>query len=71
MTAALIGTIAGLLTGKVPQDIAGPVGIFAITSKAAQLGVLAVVNFVGIMSVNLAILNVLPFPALDGGRQNI
>jgi len=68
VTAALIGTIAGLLTGKVPQDIAGPVGIFAITSKAAQLGVLAVVNFVGIMSVNLAILNVLPFPALDGGR---
>lgn len=60
--------ISGLFAGKLPSDIAGPVGIFAITAKAAQYGILAVVNFVGIMSVNLAILNVMPFPALDGGR---
>jgi len=57
-----------LLGGKVPKDIAGPVGIFAITSQVAQIGVLAVINFVGILSVNLAILNIIPFPALDGGR---
>lgn len=64
----LFGIIKGLFAGNLPQDIAGPVGIFAITSKAAQYGILAVINFIGIMSVNLAILNVLPFPALDGGR---
>ena len=64
----LLGIIKGLLAGNVPQDIAGPVGIFAITSKAAEYGILAVINFIGIMSVNLAILNILPFPALDGGR---
>lgn len=57
-----------LFGGVVPKDVAGPVGIFAITSQAAALGVLAVVNFIGILSVNLAILNIIPFPALDGGR---
>jgi regulator of sigma E protease len=57
-----------LFGGHVPQGLAGPVGIFAITSEAAKVGVLAVVNFVGVLSINLAILNILPFPALDGGR---
>ncbi|MEK7550369.1 MAG: M50 family metallopeptidase [Patescibacteria group bacterium] len=57
-----------LLQGEVPKDVAGPVGIFAVTSQVAKIGILALVNFVGILSVNLAILNILPFPALDGGR---
>lgn len=60
--------IAQLFSGKVPQDLAGPVGIFAISSAAAKVGVIALINFIGILSVNLAILNILPFPALDGGR---
>jgi len=54
--------------GKVPEGVAGPIGIFHITSIVAKSGVLAVLQFVGILSVNLAILNILPFPALDGGR---
>lgn len=54
--------------GTVPQDVAGPVGIFALTSEAAKFGILTLINFTGILSVNLAILNVIPFPALDGGR---
>ncbi len=60
--------ITGLTHGQVPQDVSGPVGIFAVTSEAAKFGVLALINFIGILSVNLAILNILPFPALDGGR---
>ena len=60
--------IVQLFGGKVPQDLAGPVGIFAITSAAAKVGIVALINFIGILSVNLAILNILPFPALDGGR---
>ena len=39
-----------------------------MTTEAAQSGVLTLINFLGILSLNLAILNVLPFPALDGGR---
>lgn len=58
----------GLFKGQVPKDVTGPVGIFAVTSQAAKFGILALINFVGILSVNLAILNILPFPALDGGR---
>ena len=65
---AFAGIIANLFRGEVPRDIAGPVGIFAITSEAAKVGILALINFVGILSINLAILNILPFPALDGGR---
>jgi len=57
-----------LFVGEVPKDIAGPVGIFALTAKAAEYGVLTFINFMGILSINLAILNILPFPALDGGR---
>jgi len=64
----LWGVITGLTRGQVPQDISGPVGIFAVTSEVSKIGILALINFIGILSVNLAILNVLPFPALDGGR---
>ena len=64
----LWGLIAGLFKGIVPQGVSGPVGIFAVTTEAAQSGVLTLINFLGILSLNLAILNVLPFPALDGGR---
>jgi len=61
--------IGGLLMGKVPSDVAGPIGMFEATSsiKKSQ-GILAVIHFFGIVSVNLAVVNVLPFPALDGGR---
>ena len=44
------------------------IGIFVITSEAAKFGLLTLINFVGILSVNLAILNMIPFPAVDGGR---
>jgi len=60
--------IAGLFKGQAPQGVSGPVGIFAVTTEAARSGILTLINFVGILSVNLAILNILPFPALDGGR---
>lgn len=64
----LSSIIVGFFSGKVPQDVSGPVGIFAITTEAAKYGILSLINFVGIFSVNLAILNIIPFPALDGGK---
>jgi regulator of sigma E protease len=57
-----------VMKGQVPKDVAGPVGIFQITGEATKNGALAVLQFLGILSVNLAIINVLPLPALDGGR---
>lgn len=65
-----VGTMASnLITkGRVPREIAGPVGILQITSTVARSGVLTIIQFIGVLSVNLAVLNILPFPALDGGR---
>jgi regulator of sigma E protease len=57
-----------LFKGVVPKDVTGPVGIYAITSEVSKFGILSIINFLGIFSVNLAIINILPFPALDGGR---
>jgi len=68
MVSGFAALFVNLFNGQVPQDIAGPVGIFALTTEAAKYGVLTLINFVGILSINLVILNILPFPALDGGR---
>ncbi|KKU87085.1 MAG: hypothetical protein UY17_C0030G0008, partial [Candidatus Beckwithbacteria bacterium GW2011_GWC2_47_9] len=50
------------------QAVAGPVGIYQVSKSAGEQGFLAVLQFTGILSINLAILNLLPLPALDGGR---
>lgn len=57
-----------IVSGEVSADIAGPVGIARLTGQFYDLGVSYFINFVGIISVNLAVLNILPIPALDGGR---
>jgi len=66
--AGFISMIQTLLTGQVPAGVSGPVGIYALTTQAASFGLLALINFMGILSLNLAIINILPIPALDGGR---
>jgi regulator of sigma E protease len=55
-------------SGIVPEGVAGPVGILQLTSGVAQSGPLMVLQFLGMLSVNLAVINILPFPALDGGK---
>lgn len=54
--------------GTSPKGVSGPVGVFAVTTEVAKTGILPLINLIGIISVNLAILNIIPFPALDGGR---
>jgi len=61
--------LGGLTRGKSPENIAGPVGIYQATSMIQkQSGNWAVLHFFGVLSVNLAVVNLLPFPALDGSR---
>jgi len=65
----VIKMIGGLLSGNVPKDVSGPIGMYEATSMINKnQGLLAVIHFFGIVSVNLAVVNILPFPALDGGR---
>lgn len=67
---AFASIIWGLVTtGKTAAEISGPVGIAAMTQQAAAMGVMTVLNFIALISVNLAIINALPLPALDGGRM--
>jgi regulator of sigma E protease len=53
---------------NVPEGVAGPVGIAQLTHVFVQEGLLSVIRFVALLSMSLAILNIIPFPALDGGR---
>ncbi|OGE05676.1 hypothetical protein A3F45_00325 [Candidatus Curtissbacteria bacterium RIFCSPHIGHO2_12_FULL_41_17] len=52
----------------VSEGVSGPVGIAQITSQAVSLGAVSTLQLMGLLSLNLAILNILPIPALDGGR---
>lgn len=65
----LWGLIASLVSqGKVGEGVVGPVGIAVISGQAVQLGLVYVLYFAALLSANLAIFNLLPLPALDGGR---
>jgi len=57
-----------LTKGKMVGQVAGPVGIFQLTSQAASMGISYFIHFGAMISLNLAVLNALPIPALDGGR---
>ena len=50
------------------SDLSGPVGIYTITSNALSQGFKTFINWTALLSVNLGIINLLPIPALDGGR---
>lgn len=69
MLTSLFEIIKNLIVGNgVTADVAGPVGIAMLTKQVATLGLVYVLNFIAILSVNLGIVNALPIPALDGGR---
>lgn len=59
----------GIFVGNgVSAEVAGPVGIAAMTGQVAHMGFVYLLQFTVMLSVNLAIINAFPFPALDGGR---
>lgn len=66
---ALGELLGGLLfTGRVTVPLSGPVGIAVATGEAARLGFVYLLQFTALLSINLGVINVLPIPALDGGR---
>jgi len=48
--------------------VVGPVGIFGIAEETGKIGLVYLLQFLGIISLNLTVVNLIPFPALDGGR---
>ena len=50
------------------SQVAGPVGIIGLVGDASRLGFAYLITFTALISINLAIINLIPFPALDGGR---
>lgn len=65
----MVLTLKHLFTGSVGvKNLSGPVGIFSLTSQAASQGFGSLLNFIGFLSVNVGFMNLLPIPALDGGR---
>lgn len=69
MGVSMIDVIGKLFTGEVStKELTGPVGIVYMVGDTAKLGIMYVAQLTALISLNLAIVNMLPFPALDGGR---
>jgi regulator of sigma E protease len=66
---AFASVIGQWLSGQsVSDQLSGPVGIAVLTRDVAQLGFVYLLQFTALLSINLAVVNSVPFPALDGGR---
>lgn len=62
-------TIAGLITGKISIDaLSGPVGIYTVVGESINYGLYSVLFLVAYLSINVGVINIIPFPAFDGGR---
>lgn len=64
----IAGFFSNLITGRAStEDVSGPVGIIKYAGDAAKQGFDSLLVFTAFLSINLAIMNLIPFPALDGG----
>lgn len=61
--------IKSLFTGALSlNSLSGPVGIFSIVGETSQSGIEAIIQLIALLSVNVGFINLIPFPAFDGGR---
>jgi len=64
----LFTTIAAAFRKEVSFEVTGPIGMYRMTQQISKTGIIRLAEFAGFLSVNFAIVNLLPLPALDGGR---
>ncbi|WP_227766612.1 RIP metalloprotease RseP [Zhaonella formicivorans] len=64
----LVTSLVQMIIGKIPADVAGPVGMVQLVGQAVEFGLASVLNFAAILSLNLGLINLFPIPALDGSR---
>lgn len=67
-TKQIIGLLLSIVTGKIPAEGAGPIGMIVMVGQVAQTGLANLLVFAAIISIQLGIFNLLPIPALDGSR---
>ena len=66
---SMFTVITGLFTGKFTiKSLSGPVGIYSVVDETARLGLEQVLYLIAFLSINLGFVNLLPFPAFDGGH---
>ena len=73
MLVAIIAQFSAIISrlvtsGSVGETLTGPIGIAVYTNEATQMGLPYILEFGALISLNLALINILPLPALDGGR---
>jgi regulator of sigma E protease len=70
MTVLFVQQIWQIVSGKTAfsQSVGGPIKIAQMATQSSELGILTYLGFMALLSINLAILNIVPFPALDGGH---
>ncbi len=64
----VISSIYQVVTGKAPLDVTGPVGIIMVVNEVARTGFVNLLWLTGLISISLGLTNLLPLPALDGGK---
>jgi regulator of sigma E protease len=65
----VIDSLIGLLSGRFGMDaVSGPIGVAEVVGQAAKTDWLQFVYIVTVLTINLRVFNLIPFPALDGGR---
>lgn len=65
----MLQALGDIFTGQgAAEDVVGPIGIVSMVDQTVQVGMMNVIYLLALLSLNLALVNLLPFPALDGGR---
>ena len=61
--------LKGLFTGNIPvNSLSGPVGIYSIVGQVRSQGLASIMSLIALLCINVGVINLLPFPAFDGGR---
>ena len=67
-TVLMLTALWQMITGQMAVEVAGPVGMVSMVGEYADVGLMYLFLFAGVLSVNLGVMNLLPIPALDGSR---
>ena len=69
MTGSILDALGQIITGqRTPKELGGPVRIAQISGDMAQAGIVMIIQFAAILSINLGLINLFPIPLLDGGH---